>query len=85
MKDYEVFLQQEAFTALDAMDARRRYQAVAFMDRLASNPFFDVDLTHEDEKGRLVHRTLFGDFMFSFSVDHAMGQVLVFEITLLSE
>ena len=83
--EYELFLESSVHSELINLPKRKRRVIVAILDRLAFNPFFEVDHSFTDEKGRSVYQSIIDDILVTFSVDHAIREVKIHEVILLCE
>ena len=82
--EYDLFLDSAVSVELLNLPRKERRKTVGLLDRLASNPFFDVDHTFTDQKGRLVYKSIIEDFLITFSIDHAIKEVKIHELMILS-
>ena len=82
--EYDLFLNRTTSSELLTLSKKERRKIVGLLDRLASNPFFDVDHTFTDQKGRLVYKSIMEDFLVTFSIDHAIKEVKIHELLILS-
>ena len=67
---------------LEKPSRRDRDVILAFLERLAGNPYADGDYEERDAVGRTVQIKVLGGYALSYWVDHAVREVKVIKIEL---
>lgn len=77
MAAYEIILHPQAWTTLAAVNRQERHRLRAILDDLAIDPFRSGDFQQRDIAGRRHEVVVFGDWLVTFWVDHAVREIRI--------
>ncbi len=80
MKPYEPVFSEAVLEYLITLPKPRQQKALKLADQLARNPNVLSDYTIEDESGRFIEHLLIETLVFSYWIDHAVGELRIIDI-----
>jgi len=80
MRDYTVFLRQEAAASMVRIKGKRKRAIEAFISYLSENPFEEGDFSESDESGRVTFTKVIRDFAITYFPDHAVCEIKILEV-----
>jgi len=80
MRDYTVFLRQEAAASMVRIKGNRKRTIEAFISYLSENPFEEGDFSESDESGRVTFTKVIRDFAITYFPDHAVCEIKILEV-----